>query len=772
MFEITYEENKFMNHAPETEGTHYDFTFENRYDIFHRRRGKVFEYIALDRTTGKTSWVLERKTPMEASEYPDITPQILYSIKYTGDPRYKGSGSYTAMELMDIIFKVLMPKHGYSFREQQYEMAHSILHGLNYQKVTLCEAEVGTGKTMAYLVAGYIAKLFDKSYSFMGYPVTITTSSIELQKSIMEKELPALSQMLMDFGLIDAPLTAVLRKGKDHYFCPRRYNKYLHSISLFPLKYSETVDKVKSLNLLNGTLDLDPVPLNPYIKARICVKGSCHNCPCSDRCEYARFLETASKPYNFDFQITNHNLFLTAQKSRADHATKGGLLPCNFCIIDEAHKLLDTASDVFTASLNFSEVEDYIKSVKHNGGTDFKRRAEYFHLLKEAERLGRKLTSMLSMYKFKSCEDVCQVRIEITEPMNTTIKKLIKVLRKIGGWSAPKGATGGNTAQTLVDKLSAFLLPEENEEETVGMEIEKNIVWISYDKSADTKTLCCMPTEMKDSLKTSLWTTINTHFALTSGTMMDDTGFSFFKDELGITGCLDQYSVSEFSCESPFDYHNHTRLYISEDTPIPDMRDPEYIPAIAREVVKLVKATHGHTAVLFTSYKALNAVYDLVKDDLKEYPLIKMSRSNKTAITQFKNSGNGVLFASGSMWEGVDCAGDILSSVIIVRLPFPLRSQTMEFKKMSCKNTKEFVQKYAVPQMIIKLRQGAGRLIRSETDTGILAILDARAAQGGTYRSRVLSTLRKYPRVSSIEEVASFIDSVKDETYKKEVPCG
>ena len=149
-----------------------------------------------------------------------------------------------------------------------------------------------------------------------------------------------------------------------------------------------------------------------------------------------------------------------------------------------------------------------------------------------------------------------------------------------------------------------------------------------------------------------------------------------------------------------------------------------------------------------------------------------MSRSNKTAITQFKNSGNGVLFASGSMWEGVDCSGDILSSVIIVRLPFPLRSQTMEFKKMSCKNTKEFVQKYAVPQMIIKLRQGAGRLIRNETDTGVLAILDARAAQDGAYRTRVLNTLRKYPLVSSISDVASFIDSVKDEFYKKEVPCG
>lgn len=519
---------------------------------------------------------------------------------------------------------------------------------------------------------------------------------------------------------------------------------------------------------MNSTLDLDPITLNPYIKARICVKGSCHNCPCADQCEYARFLETASKPYNFDFQITNHNLFLTAQKSRAGHLTKGGLLPCNFCIIDEAHKLIDTASDVFTASLNFSEVEDYIKAVKHKGGDDFKCRTEYAQLLKEAQRLNRKLMSMFSMHKFKSCEDVCQVRIEITEPMNATIGKLIKVLRKIGNWSAPKGTDGANTTPPLVDKLSAFLLPEGK----TGTKMEESIVWLSYDKSTNTRALCCMPTEMKDTLRAALWTSVNTHFALTSGTMKDDTGFSFFKDELGISGYLDKYSVSEFSCESPFDYRNHTRLYISGETPIPDRKNPAYIPAVAGEVVKLVKATRGHTAVLFTSYKALNAVFDLVKDELKEYPLIKMSRSNKTAIAQFKSSGNDVLFASGSMWEGVDCAGDILSSVIIVRLPFPLRSQTMELKKARCISTREFVHKYAVPQMLIKLRQGAGRLIRNETDTGVLAILDARAAPGGAYRTRVLNTLRKYPRVSSIEEVASFIDSVKDEGYSHEKAPG
>ena len=120
------------------------------------------------------------------------------------------------------------------------------------------------------------------------------------------------------------------------------------------------------------------------------------------------------------------------------------------------------------------------------------------------------------------------------------------------------------------------------------------------------------------------------------------------------------------------------------------------------------------------------------------------------------------------MWEGVDCAGDILSSVIIIRLPFPLRTQTMEFKKKACANTKEFVQKYAVPQMIIKLRQGAGRLIRTEADTGILAILDARAAQDGAYRTRVLKALRKYPLIDSVNGAAAFIDSVKDDSYRKE----
>ena len=116
------------------------------------------------------------------------------------------------------------------------------------------------------------------------------------------------------------------------------------------------------------------------------------------------------------------------------------------------------------------------------------------------------------------------------------------------------------------------------------------------------------------------------------------------------------------------------------------------------------------------------------------------------------------------MWEGVDCVGDGLSSVILVRLPFPLRTATMEQRKEAVGDVAKFVHEYAVPEMLIKLRQGVGRLIRCETDTGVISILDSRAASG-SYVPRVKMALRKYPTVNSVEEVRSFMESVKGEDY-------
>ena len=291
----------------------------------------------------------------------------------------------------------------------------------------------------------------------------------------------------------------------------------------------------------------------------------------------------------------------------------------------------------------------------------------------------------------------------------------------------------------------------------------KNVVWLDTDENG-VVTLCCTPKKINNILRKRVWDK-NASFVLTSATISDGTDFEYFKEENGLDR-IAHHLLQESRTESPFDYANHTRLYIPKHMPIPtpENETDEYYKAVADETEKIIRATNGHTAVLFTSYKALSLVYERIKDRLADYELICMSKSNKNAIADFKKSKNGILFASGSMWEGVDCIGDCLSSVIIAKLPFPMPSALLEERREECETTGDFVNKYCTPDMLTKLRQGVGRLVRSETDTGVVTILDPRADYR-TYGKKVAQALHYYPRVNSVEEISSFIKSVKSEDY-------
>ena len=166
---------------------------------------------------------------------------------------------------------------------------------------------------------------------------------------------------------------------------------------------------------------------------------------------------------------------------------------------------------------------------------------------------------------------------------------------------------------------------------------------------------------------------------LTSGTLSDDRGFTYFKSNAGID-LVNRNEISETTCRSPFDYKNNVRLYVSENVPFPDKQNDDYMNALADEIIRLVDATCGHTVVLFTSYSLLSKVYELVRHRIK-FPVLKMDKSEKNIVEAFKRSENGVLFATGSFWEGVDCPGDILSALIIVNLPFPTPTPIVEHKK-------------------------------------------------------------------------------------------
>lgn len=292
----------------------------------------------------------------------------------------------------------------------------------------------------------------------------------------------------------------------------------------------------------------------------------------------------------------------------------------------------------------------------------------------------------------------------------------------------------------------------------------QSTIWLDTDENG-VLSLCSTPKDINNILLRKVWDR-NVSHVLTSGTISDGTDFAYFKTENGLDQ-VPKRMLLESRTESPFDYASHTRLYIPTAMPIPNNDDDNYFKAIADKIYKIIQATNGHTAILFTSYKALKLVHELLKDKLAGYDTICMTRSNKSAIADFKKSKNGILFASGSMWEGVDCAGDCLSSVIIVRLPFPMRSALMEEKKDACDSVADFVDRYCTPNMLIKLRQGVGRLIRYESDTGIVSILDPRAASK-SYAAKINHALHKYPRVNSTEEIDRFMRSVKHESYYAE----
>ena len=748
MFEITYNDydalDYYVNERMAYENAEYDFTFENRYLVYHAPLLGYCIYFVLDMKTGLSSEALRVKKPLKFLNHRDFLPHLSNAIKYTGDRRFVNPFVEDPLMTIDSIFRVALPNYGYKIREEQIELCKSMFKGLMGYKVSLCEAEVGTGKSLAYLIAAVVAR----RCSGIREPVTIATATIELQKALVEKEIPRLSKILMDYRLIDKPLTATVRKGKEHYFCLFRYNDYLDKIKKYPDKYGKVLSFFERTNFKDKAFDLDNAKIPGWLKGKVCVKGSCTGCVYAGECKYSHYIKEASNYRDLTFQVTNHNLFLASERFGLPE-NLGLLRKSRFVVIDEAHKLKDAAKDIWGERLCEDTVSIYTNTVRHMCRRE-ETLSEYKNLLSEAEELNRKLFELLVVVScVEDREDNRGSIFSISPQMTSLITRLLNTIKEIEKLRIRVSGALGLNAKKIEKALKVFLQPAHI------------ITWCEEDNGK--LALCCCPKNISMVMKHNIWCD-PANYVLTSGTMSDGEDFTYFEKEHGIA-LIDRQNIIRTSFVSPFDFESNTRLYIPKDMPIPGSNNDEsYIKAISERIVQLIHATNGHTAILFTSYKALNAVYDMTKERLTDYDVIRMTRSNKTAIEDFKKSTNAVLFASGSMWEGVDCAGDALSSVIIVRLPFPIRSATMEEKKSASANVREFIDEYAVPEMLTKLRQGVGRLIRTETDTGVVSILDGRASYG-VYSDRIGKALSKYPRVDSIKEIESFFKEIKPSEY-------
>ena len=296
------------------------------------------------------------------------------------------------------------------------------------------------------------------------------------------------------------------------------------------------------------------------------------------------------------------------------------------------------------------------------------------------------------------------------------------------------------------------------------MKHDEHICWLengSTDADSEMK-LCAIPKDLDRILFQGLWFK-GFPVVLTSGTLSANKDFSRIKRTLGLDYAGTR--LTEISKPSPFNHRDNTLLYISENVPFPDIKNGNYIDAVADETEKLIRAAHGHTIVLFTSYKVMDMVYERIASRGLPFPLFRSNRKDTNALERFKQSGNGVLFASGAMWEGVDIPGDVLSMLIIVKLPFAVPDPISRYGQTLYNGIDDYKHRVIIPDMQLRLKQGGGRLIRLVTDTGVIAILDIRASLKGAYREYALAALPPCCVTSDIGDIDPFLRAVKDAAY-------
>lgn len=782
-----------------------------------------------------------------------------------------------AREILKAVFTRIMPKYNFAVRDEQISLAEHILNIIERHCVTLAEAEVGIGKTLAYIIVAILVKRGrindfhnmgiypEMQYSEMSkMPVVVATSSIALQQAILTEYIPKISKILTESGVIEKPITAALRKGKDNYICLSNLKTYMSTVSNQEERQTlENLLKSKRFDFAK----LGDIELSPKTRGAISVDGKCFK-TCSNRktCRYCEYREKSKSP-DIDIYILNQNMLLADTLHRSKNQPP--LIPnYQLLIIDEAHKFLSAARQMYGIAISSESTVDIHKEVinlhfkrdelqsparrwakklnkqskmlfkllsdnfknddsDENDSSDFigkgieinanteqhlrnicKISTELMAIL-QSEMLYAKALELVSWVSRKYKADVSGIELgklippitvsenERKKQVNTlykTICELDEIRRRAVTQKKQKGVSfrfddvewTPGVYSSIRKKLQKLLNPET----TTGLKSERliRIIWQVTqfrDKAAellnnnnlicwyatqnDEQKLCAIPKDLGKRLYNDQWSK-QIPTILTSGTLSAAGNFTHIKNALGLNH-LDNRFLSETTHPSPFNYRKNALLYISENVPFPDQKSSDYINAVADETEKLILASHGHAAVLFTSYKVMDLVWEKLKNKLS-FPLFRLDKSGTQEIERFKQSGGagtscaGVLFASGSMWEGIDIPGDALSMLIIVKLPFQIPDPVSEYDRRAAGcNFQLYLNSMLIPEMLVKLKQGFGRLIRTEEDTGCVAILDSRANDMGNYRGKVLAALPDCKVTSEIEVVSDFFVEKKPMDY-------
>ena len=621
-----------------------------------------------------------------------------------------------------LLAKVL---NGYSPRQAQIDMALEVELAIDNKSSLIVEAGTGTGKTFAYLIPSLLSEK----------KVIVSTGTKNLQEQLFHKDIPLIREAMATNAQI------ALLKGRANYLCLYRLELYVKERG--QLDAAMLADFVNIRKWANSTSSGDIGELVnvaedsgvfPYVTSTV---DNClaKDCPNIDDCY---LINARKKAIDADVVVVNHHLFF------ADMALKdtgfGELIPkADVVIFDEAHQIPDIASEYFGDAFSTRQILDLCSDVIQQFHTEL---TDVKQLGKAAEKCQKTAQEFRLLFNHDPERGNWREKINLPrfsrafENLKTDLDFLYQVIKLC----ISRNEAIDNCFERVVNILSKY---------EIMANVEQNGMSFWYETTRRHVVLHLTPLSVADKFSDYIKAS-NAGWVFTSATLAVNDGFEHFSEQLGLA------QATTLLVDSPFDYLNQSQLIVPRY--LPDANHKSRAQALADIATPLIEASHGSCFLLFTSYRMLNQVAEILSEQIENPLLVQGQMSKRKLLDEFIENDSAVMLATASFWEGVDVRGDKLTCVIIDKLPFAspddpmLQARSEDVRRQGGDPFSEI----QLPQAVIALKQGVGRLIRDVTDQGVMVICDDRLVNR-PYGQVFLKSLPDMRRSRNIEKASHFL---------------